>query len=107
MQSHAVSARADTREPQPGVHHSPGHPDHGAGRIIGGVGAPGSPSTTMTPCGSPATADGGPTVPGAASAGVLSLGVNGSGGRIDRSSTPGKSFTSRDFLTKPPLVANR
>src|SRR5580765_8356605 len=72
----AMSVRLPPRPFQFGVCHSPGHPDHADGRMVGG-GMPGMPGSTCTPFGSPGLTFGGPTVPGAACAGVLSFGVSG------------------------------
>jgi hypothetical protein len=78
MHIHAVSVSVCTLEPdQFGVLQPSGQPDHADGLILGGSHAGGSSPTTTTPLGSPGTAEGGPTVPGAASAGVLSFGIVG------------------------------
>lgn len=74
--AHAVSVNDWTVLAQLGVAHSAGHPDHGATPTGGNPRAPNVSPVTSTPWGSPGTAVGGPTVPGAASAGVLSFGVS-------------------------------
>src|SRR4051794_28282087 len=61
-----------------GGHQSAGHPDHADGRIRGGVEPGEAGPSTSTPCGSPGTAAGGPTVAGGTDAGSFGLGTTSS-----------------------------
>src|SRR4051812_40523672 len=85
----AVSVSWFTRPSQFGGHQSAGQPDHAEGHIVGGGGPAGGSSATRTPCGSPGTAAGGPTVAGGTSAGSFGFGVTFVGGRIARCNHPG------------------
>jgi hypothetical protein len=80
MHIQATSERGSWIPPivQYGADHSAGHPDQGIGTIGGSWPAPGSGPSIVTPCGSPGTADGGPTVPGTDCAGVFGFGGIGS-----------------------------
>src|SRR5262245_57325797 len=92
-QPQAVSVSEPIRlEPQLGGHQSAGQPAQAEGRMVGGDEAGRDSPTTTTPEGSPGGALGGPAVAGGTSAGSLSLGVSGSGGRSDRVSQRGATL---------------